>query len=170
MSSNTMLHYRAADETDIDKLIPLGVLAYGQYRPFMSEDEWQTMLHSLQSREMYIGLLGTGKGFVCMSEEKIIGMAFLIYHGNPWSFYPAEWSYVRMVGADPCYKGAGVGRQLMQLCINEAIGSGEQVIALHTSEQMHAARHIYESLGFTVEQELPVKYGMKYWLYKMPLQ
>ncbi|MBS1779284.1 MAG: GNAT family N-acetyltransferase [Bacteroidetes bacterium] len=170
MSINAMLHYRAANEADIDKLIPLGVLAYGQYRSFMSEEEWQTMLHSLQSRDMYRSLLDTGKGFVCLGKDGIIGMAFLIYHGNPWTFYPAEWSYVRMVGADPAYKGAGIGRQLMQLCIDEAIKSGEQVIALHTSEQMHAARHIYESLGFKVEQELPVRYGMKYWLYKMPLQ
>lgn len=164
------LYYRAANTTDIDKLISLGIIAYGQYRPYMSEEEWRSMLTSLQSGDMYTDLLGKGKGIVCVDGEDIIGMAFLIYHGNPWSFYPAEWSYIRMVGANPAYKGAGIGKQLTQLCIEEAVTTGEQVIALHTSERMHAARHIYESLGFKIDRELPVKFGMKYWLYRKMLQ
>jgi hypothetical protein len=34
---------------------------------------------------------------------------------------------------------------------------------------MDAARHIYESMGFTILQQIPDRLGKKYWLYTMDL-
>ena len=47
--------------------------------------------------------------------------------------------------------------------------NGENIIALHTSEFMDTARHIYESVGFKVLKEIDQRLGKRYWLYKLDL-
>lgn len=56
-------------------------------------------------------------------------------------------------------------KKLMQLCEDHARQTGEKFIALHTSEFMEAARHIYESMGFVQIKELERRLGKMYWLY-----
>jgi ribosomal protein S18 acetylase RimI-like enzyme len=89
--------------------------------------------------------------------------------GNPTDVFKSEWCYLRWVGVHPDYEGRGIAKTLTKLCIDHAISTNEQTIALHTSEFMDAARHIYESLGFTIQNEIPTVYGKKYWLYTMKL-
>jgi len=55
------------------------------------------------------------------------------------------------------------------MCIDFARSSDEKTVALHTSEYMNAARHIYESLGFRQIRELEPRYGKRYWIYKLEL-
>ena len=74
-----------------------------------------------------------------------------------------------MVGVHPTYTGRGIARKLTGMCIDKARELNENVITLHTSEFMDAARHIYESLGFTVLKELAPRLGKKYWLYTLDL-
>ena len=55
------------------------------------------------------------------------------------------------------------------MCIDNARENGEKIIGLHTSEVMDTARHMYESLGFTVYKEIDRIFGVRYWLYNMNL-
>ncbi|GAC1444158.1 MAG: hypothetical protein NVSMB63_13390 [Sediminibacterium sp.] len=96
-------------------------------------------------------------------------MAYLVPGGNPTPIYQADWCNIRMVGVHPLYSGQGIAKKLIQLCIQHARQSNEKIITLHTSEIMDAARHIYESLGFTKLREIDPIYGMRYWLYKLEL-
>lgn len=101
----------------------------------------------------------------------IVGMAHIIPNGNPADIFKIEWSYIRMVGVNPKYQGQGQGiaKTLTQMCIYKAKQTNEKTIALHTSEFMDAARHIYESLGFKILQEIDQRFGKKYWLYTLDL-
>jgi ribosomal protein S18 acetylase RimI-like enzyme len=74
-----------------------------------------------------------------------------------------------MVGVNPKYRGAGISKKLTQNCIEHATKNGEEVIALHTSEFMDAARYVYESLGFKKVKELDPIFGKQYWLYQLKL-
>ena len=56
------------------------------------------------------------------------------------------------------------------MCIENAEKNNEQIIALHTSEFMNKARHIYEKIGFKVIKELAPRYGKKYWLYLLDIK
>jgi ribosomal protein S18 acetylase RimI-like enzyme len=96
-------------------------------------------------------------------------MGFLIYSGNPTNIYPGNWSYIRMIGTNPHFKGMGIASKITDLCIVEAIKKNEQTIGLHTSEMMPAARHIYEKKGFIISKELEPILGKKYWLYSLNL-
>lgn len=81
-------------------------------------------------------------------------MAFLVPRGNPTEIYEKDWSYTRLVSVNPDFVGQGIGRKLTSICIEAAKQSGEKTIALHTSELMDNARHIYESFGFKILREI----------------
>lgn len=60
---------------------------------------------------------------------------------------PSECS-LRMVAVLPSAQGHGVGRALIEAAIDVARRAGRTVMRLYTQSMMHAAQHIYESLGF----------------------
>lgn len=55
------------------------------------------------------------------------------------------------------------------MCIEVAKKNNEQIMALHTSEIMESARHIYEKLGFKILKEIEPRLGVRYWLYTFDL-
>jgi len=54
-------------------------------------------------------------------------------------------------------------------CIEKAGEEGEKTIALHTSELMLGAQHIYKRLGFKQIEQLPDRFGISYWLFRLDL-
>lgn len=92
-------------------------------------------------------------------------MAFFVPCGNPTDIYQEHWSYLRFVTVLPTFQGRGIGRELTNRCIDLAKRRGEKFLALHTSEMMPAAIHLYESVGFKLLKELPIRLGKRYWLY-----
>ena len=63
----------------------------------------------------------------------------------------------------------GIARELVLTCVRCAREDGASVVGLFTSEVMVAAQRLYESLGFARESELPRRYGLRYWRYKLEL-
>lgn len=163
------LHFRKATLADKDQLKHLGLISYGQFAQLLGE-QWDKMQTNLSNDENWIKIISESTGFVCCDADKIIGMAFIISSGNPWDIFKAEWSYIRLVGVNPLYSGKGIAKELTKLCIDHAKQCGEKTLALHTSEFMNAARHIYESAGFKVLQEIEPRFGKKYWLYTLDLK
>ncbi|MES2780785.1 MAG: GNAT family N-acetyltransferase [Bacteroidota bacterium] len=156
--------YRLAGHSDVKQLQILGLMAYGQFKPILSTENWETWEEGFNSDTNFSNLIDIGTCFVCEYENDIIGMAFLIPAGNPFLYFQEDWSYIRYVGVHPGHEGKGVGRILTQKCIDEATLKGESVIALHTSEFQDAARHVYEGLGFEKQREFSV-YDKRYWIY-----
>jgi ribosomal protein S18 acetylase RimI-like enzyme len=163
------LIYRRGGINDIQQLKNLGVISYGQYVPLLTPDNREKLYSFLYDDKGWQDLISLAVSFVCVDEDTIVGMAYLIPQGHPTDIYPADWCYIRMVGVHPHYKGKGIARKLTSMCIQKARELNEKIIGLHTSEFMDAARHIYESLGFTIVKEIPPRYGKKYWLYKLAL-
>jgi ribosomal protein S18 acetylase RimI-like enzyme len=166
---NRDLTYREGSPKEKEILRQLGILSYNQFSKILPPADWNTMDRFLNNDNMWTKLVNGSKIFVCEDDGKITGMAYLVPSGNPTHIYPADWSYIRMVGVDPKYRGKGIAKRLTQMCVDFARDSGEKTVGLHTSELMDAARHIYESTGFTIHKEIDPIYGMKYWLYKLEL-
>lgn len=166
---NDKLTFRKGTAEDRPQLEWLGYLAYGQYKDQLSEENWQLMEQSLDSKANWDQLMARAIPFVCADGEAIVGMAFLYPSGNANEIYPDNWSHVRMVGIHPDYERRGIARRLTTLCIEEARSLGERTIGLHTSEVMNTARRIYESLGFVEIKDLGLRFGIRYWLFRMEL-
>jgi ribosomal protein S18 acetylase RimI-like enzyme len=62
--------------------------------------------------------------------------------------WPSEWTGIRAVAVDPSARGAGIGRELAQECIERSRALGARAVCLHTATFMRAAMAMYESLGF----------------------
>jgi ribosomal protein S18 acetylase RimI-like enzyme len=163
------LLYRGANPNDEEQLKKLALISYGQFKNDLTEENWDKLKAHITGEHLFSHLLKTSAGFVCEHKNEIIGMAFLVPKGNPTEIFEAEWSYIRMVGVNPDFAGNEIGKQLTKRCIDFAKRSNEKVIALHTSEYMNAARHIYEHLGFKQIKELEPRYGKRYWIYKLEL-
>lgn len=167
--TNQHLTYRVGTINDLHQLHDLRIIAYGQFQNDLTPDNWKIFGGNLQDRQKLIDILAIAKCFVCLDGDKIIGVAYFISSGHPTELFKSEWSYIRMVGVNPTHRGQGIAKTLTQMCIDYAKQSNEQTIALHTSEFMDVARHIYESIGFKVLEEIPPLFGKKYWLYTLEL-
>ncbi len=55
---------------------------------------------------------------------------------------------LRLLAVDPGARGCGVGRRLVEACVQVARRAGKEAATLHTTEQMVAAQRIYRSMGF----------------------
>lgn len=164
-----MYHYREGGIQDMPALISLGMDAYGQFQTILKPEYWERLHAVLVNPGTYMGLLEISECLVCCKGQEVIGMAFLVSSGNPTDIFPADWSYIRMVGVAGAYEGQGIGKQLTMLCIDRARKNGEEIIGLHTSEFMDSARHIYENLGFLRIGDIPPRFGKKYYLYRLEL-
>jgi len=141
-----------------------------QFKKNLTNENWKKLSNNLSNEVLYKDLLENSISFVCVNDTKeIIGMSFLVPSGNPTEIYNSEQSYIRFVTVSDKYKGLKLGQKLTEKCIEFARRSGEKKIALHTSEFMDKARHIYEKLGFRIIKEIEPRYGKKYWLYEMNL-
>jgi ribosomal protein S18 acetylase RimI-like enzyme len=164
------LKFRKGNVDDLKDLQDLAIKSWGQFQPLLTEDNWNTLYESLQDDKTYTDLLEKSECVVCTTGlQKIIGMAFLVPGGNPTDIYDKDWSYIRFVSVAPEFSGQGIGRKLTEICIETAKANGEKTIALHTSELMDKARHIYETLGFRALREIDQRLGKRYWLYKLDL-
>ena len=161
--------FRKGTLKDKDKLQALGVLSYSQHQSAMKPENWNKYSSFMSNPETYTYLMSTSSCFLCEHENEIIGMAFLVSNGHPTEMFEEHWSYIRMVGVNPNFEGKGIAKRLTKMCIDFAIETNENFVALHTSEFMNAARHIYEGFGFKVVREL-TRYDKKYWIYLLNIK
>jgi ribosomal protein S18 acetylase RimI-like enzyme len=164
------LTYRHGTKKDLQELKNLAIISWTPFMEQLTEDNWDSLNKTISNDKTYTDLIDQSTCIVCVSDnDDIIGMAFLVPNGNPTDIYEKEWSYIRFVSVDPKFSGQGIGRKLTNMCLDLAKQNGEKIIALHTSEIMDKARHIYESLGFRILKEIDQRLGKRYWLYKLDL-
>ncbi len=164
------LKFREGSIEDMEQLRELAISSYGQYQHILTLENWNTFYENLKAKSSYTNILKIAKCFVCELGNELIGVAYVVPSGNPTDIFETNWSYIRMVGVNPKYRGNGISKKLTQSCIDFATENGETIIALHTSEFMDAARHIYESIGFKKIKELKPIFGKRYWLYQLKLK
>jgi len=74
------------------------------------------------------------------------GLAVLRFRPSLWS--SADECYLAELYVVPGRRGDGLGRALLQACVDRARERGCDLVDLSTSEDDVAARHLYESEGF----------------------
>jgi ribosomal protein S18 acetylase RimI-like enzyme len=163
-----MLNYKQGNTSDITNLKQLAIKSWQQFQTELTNENWERLSSVISTEKTFSDLLEISHCIICETDKKeIIGMAFIVPSGNPSDIFEKEWSVIRFVSVNPEYRGQGIGRKLTEMCIDYAKTTNEKIIALHTSEMMNNARHIYESLGFKILKEIEPRLGKKYWLYTL---
>lgn len=84
-----------------------------------------------------------------------------------------EYPEIRMLAVGSEFRGNGVGKALVQHCIEVSKEQGEKRIGLHTGNFMESAMKLYESIGFervpTLDFE-PLDDGIIVFAYQLGLQ
>jgi GNAT superfamily N-acetyltransferase len=92
---------------------------------------------------------GTGEVLVAEHGGRVVGTVTYYPDAGDQGFgWPAGWAGLRALGVEPRARGLGIGRALLEACLERALAAGAPVICLHTAEFMTAAVAIYEAAGF----------------------
>jgi len=162
------MNIRKGNLQDLQEIKNLALTVWSQFKPELTSDNWTLLHDTLSNEKIYADMLNQCDSFICENEtNEIIGFSFLVPSGNPTEIFTEQQCYIRYVTVSEKYSGRKIGQHLTEKCIEKAIENGEKYIALHTSEMMHAARHIYEKLGFRMIKEIGPRLGKKYWVYQL---
>ncbi|MBW4473999.1 MAG: GNAT family N-acetyltransferase [Stenomitos rutilans HA7619-LM2] len=158
---------RDALAQEVDDVALLTVEAYREYSHALTLDNWEIMRSSLSNMAE---IAKQGQLIVAKQDQELVGS--VVYHppgASDSRLFSPEWASLRMLAVSPRHRGQGIGQQLSLECIHRAKQDKAEVVGLHTSELMAAARQIYEKLGFKQEIDLPRHFGIQYWRYVLKL-
>jgi GNAT superfamily N-acetyltransferase len=94
--------------------------------------------------------LGAAQLLVAELSGKVVGTVTLYLDASLSSpeGWPRGWAGIRLLAVHSAYRGRGIGRALMEACIQRCRERNIKTIGLHTAEIMAIARKIYERMGF----------------------
>lgn len=86
--------------------------------------------------------------FVFLDGNQVIGLAEL---GDETTGEPNS---IDTIGVLPGHQGHGIGRRILEFCVNRLRDRGAERVYLGVAEKNEVARHLYESAGFTPDQHI----------------
>jgi GNAT superfamily N-acetyltransferase len=87
-----------------------------------------------------------------VEDGQVLGTVTLYLAPGSMQWRPDD-AMFRLLAVDPAARGRGIGRALLQACLDRARAAGKRRLALHTTEWMATARGMYERAGFVREPE-----------------
>lgn len=83
-----------------------------------------------------------GAVFIALENGDVVGTAAVVPHG------PGEVELLKVTVAD-AMRGRGLGRRLVETCVDQARAMGAHTVMLVSSTRLQPALRLYETLGFT---------------------
>jgi GNAT superfamily N-acetyltransferase len=149
MAETRRLILRDASPDEFDTVADVIRAAYREYSADMPEDRWERYIArsaDVRSRVNESVLV------IAEVDGRIVGTATYYPVGRAESAggWPADWAGIRLLGVVPQARGSGIGRALIEECIQRASAEGATAVGLHTTERMQIAKAMYERMGFVL--------------------
>ena len=156
-----------ASHKDFEAIGALNVMAYAEFAQHLSPGGWEVMQKNLRN---IAERAKTAEFLVFRSGAVVVGSVAYCPpgKGDP-TIFKSDMAAVLLLAVHPNYRGNGLAKALTEACISRARNDGASSIGLFTSELMVTAQHIYRSLGFQEESELPRRHGRRYFRYVLRL-
>jgi ribosomal protein S18 acetylase RimI-like enzyme len=152
---------------DFAAIAALNTAAYEEFSSSLATGAWEVMKKNLRN---IAGRAERAEFLIVRDGGDIVGS--VAYgppgKGDPEIFAP-NMAAILLLSVHPAHRGKGIARALTEACIARARRDKAVSVGLFTSELMQAAQHVYQSLGFVMESELPPRYGIRYFRYVLPL-
>jgi GNAT superfamily N-acetyltransferase len=145
--ASSEIRIRETRDDELDIVASLAVDAYAEYAEYMSPDAWSAFAQNIANVR---GRSNEADILVAEQGGKIVGTVTLFTDRGA----QADSYGVRLLAVPPAARGTGVGRALMEHCIERARADGKDRVVLTTTQEMESARDLYERLGFVREPSL----------------
>jgi ribosomal protein S18 acetylase RimI-like enzyme len=89
--------------------------------------------------------------------------------GHPRAPLEPDQAHVRMLGVHPDLMRRGIGRALMEACLEEARRAGKRRVTLETTERMVAAQRLYRAMSFRRGPDHVFDDGFRLLTFELPL-
>jgi ribosomal protein S18 acetylase RimI-like enzyme len=165
-----MLDVRPIHAEEYEEAGRVTALAYEEFA-VPGDPSWDEYLRRLAD----IGpRAGRALVLVAVEEDRLLGTATLeldqrIDGGHERDPLPPGEAHIRMLGVDPGARHRGIGRRLVEGCIEESKRAGKQILTLGTTQKMVSAQKMYESLGFRRGPDQVFDDGFRLLTYELPL-
>lgn len=158
---------KTATSQDFKAIADLNIAAYAEFASCLQPGSWEVMQKNLRN---IAERAEAAEFIVCHSGNDIIGSVAYCPagKGDPAIFKP-DMASILLLAVHPQHRGEGIAKALTMVCISRAKTDKAGSIGLFTSELMQSAQHIYRSLGFQPESELPKRHGVRYFRFVLPL-
>ena len=164
-----MVRIRDAVPADAEAAGRVVLEAYLSLPDHYSEPEYEQELADVGSR-----LPPVAEVLVADDDGRVVGcITYVPGPTSPMSEHLADGeASIRMLGVAAEARGQGIGRLLVEACIERARHRGCRAVFLHSTSYMHAAHRMYARLGF---QRVPERDWRPYpdlWLqaFRLPLE
>src|SRR6266511_6166696 len=112
--------------------------------------------------------------YVAVEDGRVLGCVTLELDqtvGDDDKELPPDVSCIRMLGVRPEARGKGVGRALVEACIDRSREAEKRTITLRTTPRMKAAQRMYERMGFerNPERDYVLEDSLTLLAYSLPL-
>jgi ribosomal protein S18 acetylase RimI-like enzyme len=156
-----------------DEYTEAGRITALAYREFVrpNDKDWEEYVAELADVE---GRANRTEVFVAVDEGRILGCVTLELDqtvGDDDDELPPDVSCIRMLGVDPAARGLGVGRALVEACLERSREAGKRVVTLRTTDRMKVAQSLYASMRFERDQARDMVYENRLRLlaYRLPI-
>lgn len=145
----TDVSIRHARDDELDIVASLIVDAYGEYAATMSPDAWSGFAQDIAN--VHGRRISDGEIIVAERDGNLVGTV-TIYRN--WRGAQAGTMAVRLLSVPPEARGSGVGRALLQWCVDEARSAERSRVILTAMQGMDAMRELSEGMGFSRAPDL----------------
>lgn len=139
---------RPARDDELDIVASLTVDAYAEYAARMAPDAWSPFAQEIANVR---ARLFDGQLLVAERDGELVGSVSLFRH---WRGAQEDAASVRLLAVPPGQRGAGIGRALMEHCIDVARADGKRRVVLTATQEMEHVRDLTERLGFQRADDL----------------
>src|SRR5436190_13796663 len=141
-----------------DEYAEAGAVTAGAYAEFAdpADEDWAEYLTELAD---VTGRVDRTEVYVAAEDGRVLGCVTLELDrtvGDDDKELPPEMSCIRMLGVRTEARGRGIGRALVQRCVDRTAEVGRTIVTLRTTHRMKAAQRLYQDMGFVRDPERDV--------------
>ncbi len=138
-----MIPVRPAHVSELAAVGELTVTAYAADGLLVEDDPYADHLRDAVTRAR------EAEVYVAVVDDQLAGTVTFCPQGSPWGeiAQPGEGEF-RMLAVAPAFRGRGVARALVGVCLERSTELGYTAVVLCSLEAQAPAHRVYEGLGF----------------------